>query len=110
MTSFRHFIFLTESTLSTEHEVMNLYYDRNHKIADISDLTGVSAAGIYRILQKHSIQPGRMKTDLLNYETIWQYSSMGLPAKKIAELTGYSVRQVYNIIEKKIDSVHHSSS
>lgn len=92
---------MSEADLSTEHEIMNMYYDRNFKISDISNQTGVSAAGIYRVLQKYDVQPGRMKTDTLNYETIWHYADTGLPVRRIAELTGYSLRQVYNILEKR---------
>lgn len=99
MNSFKKF--LIENNLNTEHEVLNMYYDRNNfKISDISDATGLSKAGIYRILRKHSVEPSRLKADL-NYETIYHYFDSGCPVKKISELTGYSLRQVYNIIEKR---------
>ncbi len=101
MDSFKKFVFSEAVDVNTEHEIMNMYYDRNHyRISDISDMTGVSTAGIYRILQKHSISPGRRKADL-NYETIFHYSDSGVSAKRISELTGYSLRQVYNILEKR---------
>lgn len=100
MDSFKDFI--SEAVdVNTEHEIMNMYYNRDHyKIADISDQTGVSTAGIYRILQKHSIEPGRRRAGL-NYETIFHYSDSGVPARRISELTGYSLRQIYNILEKR---------
>lgn len=101
MESFKRFLLSEAVDLNTEHEVLNMYYDRlNYRISDISDATGVSAAGIYRILQKHSIEPGRRRADM-NYETIYHYYDSGFTAKKIAELTGYSLRQVYNILEKR---------
>lgn len=101
MESFKQFVLSEAVDLNTEHEVLNMYYDRhNYKISDISDLTGISTAGIYRILQKHAIEPGRRKADL-HYETIYHYYDSGFTAKKISELTGYSLRQVYNIIEKR---------
>jgi len=89
--------------LNTEHEILNMYYDRlNYKISDISDATGISPAGIYRILQKHSVTPGRRRADM-NYETIYHYYDSGFTAKKISELTGYSLRQIYNIVGKRRD-------
>lgn len=101
MESFKRFLLTEAVDLNTEHEVLNMYYDRhNYKISDISDATGVSTAGIYRILQKHSVEPGRRKADM-HYETIYHYYDSGFTAKKISELTGYSLRQVYNILEKR---------
>jgi hypothetical protein len=99
MESFKQFL-MTEWN-NVEHDVMNMYYDQQHyKISDISELTGVSPAGIYRILQKNAIEPGRRKAGL-NYETIYHYANSGVPVRKISELTGYSLRQVYNILEKR---------
>jgi len=100
MDSFKFFVMSEGVSLNTEHEVMNLYYDRHYKITDISELTGVSTAGIYRILQRHSISPTRRVHDN-NYETIYHFVDSGFSAKQISELTGYSLRQVYNILEKK---------
>ena len=101
MDSFKRYLLSEAVDLNTEHEVLNMYYDRhNYKISDICDATGISTAGIYRILQKHSVEPGRRKADT-HYETIYHYYDSGFAAKKIAELTGYSLRQVYNIIEKR---------
>jgi hypothetical protein len=99
MDSFKQFVLVEWDSL--EHDVLNMYYDKqNYKVSDISELTGVSTAGIYRILQKHEVQPGRRKADL-GYETIYHYANSGVPVRRISELTGYSLRQVYNILEKR---------
>lgn len=106
MESFKQYILSETVDLNTEHEIMNMYYDRHgFKISDISDATGVSPAGIYRILQRHSISPSRRKADM-NYETIYHYHDSGFAVRKISELTGYSLRQVYNILEKRQDSLN----
>jgi len=103
MESFKRFLLSEAVDINTEHEVLNMYYDRgNYKISDISDTTGVSTAGIYRILQRHSITPGRRRADT-NYETIYHYSDSGFTPRRISELTGYSTRQIYKILEKRRD-------
>jgi predicted DNA-binding transcriptional regulator AlpA len=83
-----------------------MYYSRNqYKIADISELTGLSTAGIYRILQKHEIVPQRRTANAGQYETIYHFADTGVPAKRIAELSGYSLRQVYNILNSRTQSI-----
>jgi predicted DNA-binding transcriptional regulator AlpA len=100
--NFKDFINLTETVnLSTEHEILNMYWDKvRYKIEDISEFTGVSPAGIYRILQKYSIHPQR-RLETSRYFDIYQYADSGVPVRKISELTGYSRRQVYNILDKR---------
>ncbi len=111
MQSFKRFLLSEAVDINTEHEVLNMYYDRNNfKISDISNNTGISTAGIYRILQKHSIEPGRRSLPDSNYETIYHFIDSGFSAKRISELTGYSLRQVYNILEKKRANVIMPSS
>lgn len=102
MNGFRDFISLTESNslvenLNTEHEILHLYHNPTHRIVDISDQTGVSPGGIYRILQKYQINPYR-RNEQKHYEQVFAYKDMGMSAKRIAEITGYSTRQVYNIM------------
>jgi predicted DNA-binding transcriptional regulator AlpA len=93
--------FITESTdLSSEHEVLSMYRDSNrYQIRQISELTGVSIAGIYRVLEKYGLKPQRRQYDNA-HGIVQQYHNSGIPAQKISELTGYSKRQVYNIIAK----------
>lgn len=93
--------FINESVdISIEHEILTMYKDRTrYKITDISEATGVSVAGIYRILEKYGITPHRIHPGE-NHYLVNQYATTGISAKKISELTGYSQRQVYNIINK----------
>lgn len=98
MNSFRQFI---ESTnYSLEHEVLSLYRSTQSHVKQISEITGVSVGGIYRILEKHGIKPHRRNMNNSQYDTIQQYYNSGISAQRISELTGYSTRQVYNIIAK----------
>lgn len=91
-------------SVHSEHEILNMYYSQNqYKISDISELTGISTAGIYRILKKHEISPHRRETAAGQYETIYHFADTGIPPKKIAELSGYSLRQVYNILNGRLD-------
>ena len=98
MRGFRQF---TETTdISLEHEILNMYKDSSRwHIRKISEVTGMSIAGIYRILEKYGVKPHlRMHNDA--YNIIQQYRNSGVPVHKISELTGYSSRQVYNILAK----------
>lgn len=91
--------FINEATdLGSEHDVISLYNSSNH-IRQISELTGVSVAGIYRILEKYGIRPHRRNYDT-EHSVVKQYHAVGIPPQKISELTGYSKRQVYNILAK----------
>lgn len=99
MDGFRNFSEAVD--LNTEHDIINMYQDSGrYRVSDISDLTGISPAGIYRVLRKYQMDPHR-KPDLSHYEQIYQYRSSGVPVRRIAELTGYSRRQVYNIINQQ---------
>lgn len=93
--------FLSEAVdLGIEHEILNMYQDRyRYKITNISELTGVSVAGIYRILEKYGVNPHRIHPND-NHFLVQQYANSGVPASKISELTGYSRRQVYNIMKQ----------
>lgn len=93
--------FINESVdISKEHEILGMYKDNSRwQIRQISELTGISIAGIYRILEKYGIKPHRRQYDNA-HGMVQQYFNSGIPATKISELTGYSKRQVYNIISK----------
>jgi len=97
MESFKQFI-NEAADLSQEHEILGMYRDNyRFQVRHISELTGVSIAGIYRVLEKYGIKPGRRKHEE-EHGLIKQYHQTGIPVTKISELTGYSQRQVYNVI------------
>jgi hypothetical protein len=81
----------------TNNEVVDLYMNSSgKKIKEISQLTGKSIGEIYRILQSHSIIPNRLKN---NHRYVLEFAESGLPINKIAELTGYTERNVRYIIK-----------
>ncbi len=95
------FKLFVETDRHLEHEVLNMYLSRNHKVAEISELTGLSTGNIYRILQRHEVSPQRRAAQPGQYETVYNFADSGLSARRIAELSGYSLRQVYNILASR---------
>lgn len=94
MDSFKQFVEYVNT--SVDQDIISLY-GNNEQIRRISELTGVSIAGIYRILERYGIKPHRRNYDN-EHSVVKQYHSVGIPVHKISELTGYSKRQVYNIL------------
>jgi hypothetical protein len=82
----------------TNNEVVDMYMNSNgKKIKEISQLTGKSIGEIYRILQSYDITPNRLKN---NHRYVLEFAESGLPIGKIAELTGYTERNVRYILSK----------
>ena len=80
-----------------------MYADRyRFKVTEISEKTGMSVGAIYRVLEKYGINPHRSQHPDRSY-LVAQYAHVGTPARKIAELTGYSTRQVYNLLKQLTD-------
>ncbi len=92
------FKLFVEADRHLEHEVLNMYLSGNHKVAEISELTGLSTGSVYRILQRHEVSPQRRAARPGQYESVYNFADSGLGARRIAELSGYSLRQVYNIL------------
>jgi AraC-like DNA-binding protein len=93
--------FLETFDVNIEHEIINMYQDPiRYKLSDISSTTGASPGGIYRVLRKYNLNPHRLGHNYQQYEQIFQYRKLGTSVQKIAELTGYSRRQVYNILQE----------
>jgi len=80
-----------------ETEVINLYFQTKMQIKEISQKTNISVGEIYRILHKHG-KPNRKST---NHENVLFFANSNLPINKIAELTGYSARNIRYILRKK---------
>lgn len=98
--------FLNESIdIGQEHEILGMYKD-NYRwpIRQISERTGVSVAGIYRVLEKYGIRPHRRQRDDA-HGLVVQYHQTGLPVQRISELTGYSKRQCYSILQNSRNAV-----
>jgi len=60
-------------------------------------MTNRSVAEIYRIIQKNGGSPNRQVT---NHENVRMFAKSGLATKHIADLTGYTPRNVRHILKK----------
>ena len=83
----------------SEHEILGLYKS-SLPIRRISEITGTSVAGIYRILEKYGIKPHRRHVADI-YDRIIQYHDSGTSVQRISELTGYSIRHIHKILARK---------
>lgn len=84
----------------TEVEIANLYFHSPYnKVKDIAKNTGKSVAEVYRIIHKYG-KPNRQVT---NHENVVQFFDAGLSIPQIAELTGYTPRNVRYITKKTKD-------
>lgn len=82
----------------TEQEIINFYLNHTHKrVHDLARETNTSVGDIYRILHSHNVKPNRLKT---NTHNVLYFSDSGLPVSRIAELTGYTPRNVRYILSK----------
>ena len=81
-----------------QQEVIRLYLNSPGKrIAEISVETGESVGEIYRILHGNGINPNRLGA---NHQNVMDFSRSGLSVQQIAELTGYTPRNVRYILSK----------
>ena len=91
--SFRDFL---KPRRNTDWEVASLYFGSSKlTVQEISRKTGVSVAEIYRILERSGSKPNRQIT---NHHNVRLFSH--LPVPQIAELTGYTPRNVRYILSK----------
>lgn len=96
METFREFLGQVENDYS-DHQVVNLYLDPGRKITEIASATNKSIAEIYRILHSYNVQPNRLRT---NHQNVIDFATAGMRISQIAELTGYSPRNVRYILGK----------
>jgi hypothetical protein len=93
MLNFKEFFYAQDST---DYDVISLYHS-NKKIDEIAIITNKSVAEIYRILHRNEIMPNRMRP---NHQGVVDFASSGLSVNQIAELTGYTPRNVRYILAK----------
>ena len=89
---------LDESTACSDIEVANMYFGQypGVKVREIARQTGRSVAEVYRIIHRHG-KPNRMRD---NHDNVLALASSGMNARRIAELTGYTPRNVSYILRK----------
>ena len=79
-------------------EVANIYFSGQKKVREISQETKRSVGEIYKIIRKYG-SPNRTRND---QSVVISLSDSGLPVKSVANFTGYSTRQVRNILNGRI--------
>ena len=89
---------MTAEQRLSDHDVASMYFGQypNVKIRDIAYSTGRSVAEIYRIIHRHG-GPNRLKN---GHENVLSLAQSGLPPNRIAELTGYTPRNIWYILKK----------
>ena len=101
MQGFREYIgkcerdILTESWKSYDTQVAHLYY-RKVPVTYIKQEMGLSYGEIYRSLERNGISPNR-RTKPQHADVIY-FGRTGMELQEISKLTGYSTRQVRNIL------------
>jgi transcriptional antiterminator len=75
------------------------FYNHNpdKKVKEISQITGMSIGEIYRTLHSYNVTPNRQKT---NYHNVINFYNFGYGVPQIAELSGYTERNVRYILSK----------
>jgi len=97
MASFKEFFYNKEDDYSNQ-ELVNLYmHYPDRKIKEIAEITGKSIGEIYRVLHSYNINPNRLK---INHKNVVEFYNYGMNVNQIAELTGYTTRNVRIIITK----------
>ena len=97
MEGFKEFLYYDRKY--SDQEIISLYlnnYDKN--ITEIAHVTGKSIGELYRILHNNGIKPNRLKN---NHYNVLNFASSGMSVPQIAELTGYTPRNVRYILAKE---------
>lgn len=99
MNGFKDF-FLTESTFgshgSIDTQIVQLYLS-GKKVGEIEEDTGKWRSYIYGVLKREGVAPHRLNQQR---ELTIQLSNSGVSAKKIAEITSQTERNVREVISK----------
>jgi hypothetical protein len=95
MDGFKQFLFRSEGGFQ-DSEIIN-FYNSGRKITEIARLAGRSVGEIYRVLQNFEIKPNRLN---LAKQHVIDYAGSGYSVPQIAELTGYTPRNVRYILAK----------
>lgn len=80
----------------TELEVANMYFQGRLPVREIARTSHKSIGEVYRIIRQYG-QPNRTRQDQQNVISL---ADSGLGTQVIADLTGYTSRQVRNILSK----------
>ena len=102
MIGFRDFLneseqhFYAENYKDHDATIAHMYY-QNIPIAEIRQDMGLSFGEIYRSLGRYGISPNRRQRPL--HDDVIYFGQGGMGLEEISRLTGYSTRQVRNILK-----------
>lgn len=93
-----------DKTGYSDQEVVSLYnHNPDKRIKEIAQITGRSVGEIYRILHNYNVTPNRLKT---NHHNVINFLNFGYDIPQIAQLTGYTERNVRYILSKINERKH----
>lgn len=97
MYGFREFLANNQS----DGEIINLYLHRPElTVGEIARNANKSEAEIYRILHANDVSPNRIR---VNHQKVRSLANLGWDVPQIAELTGYTPRNVRYILAKMVN-------
>lgn len=103
--SFREFIEQPDPAqrVYSDLELIQLYQQNpDIRVDDIMRMTGRNIAEFYRTLRRYNVSPSRLKT---NHHLVVSYATQGYKVAEIAELTGYTARNVRYIMRSYKDLI-----
>lgn len=81
-----------------DFEVNNLYFhNKDLKVKEVANRMNRSIGNVYRTIRQYGGQPNRA---ISNAHNVLNFANSGLKIDQIAQLTGYSPRNVRYIIKK----------
>ena len=94
---FKEFLKIGSESYSDTDVAMIYYHQQNMGVREIASKTGRSIGEVYRII-RHFGNPNRIHD---NRHNVMAFSGSGLSVQKIAELTGYTTRNVRYILKNQ---------
>ncbi|RTK96682.1 MAG: hypothetical protein EKK64_03595 [Neisseriaceae bacterium] len=83
--------------IDVDSQIIDSYLHDATSIKEIAKKFGKTESQIYRILHSHEIKPNRSKA---NHHKVNILSNLGWNNKEVANFTGYTSRNVRNILNK----------
>lgn len=103
-TTFREFfqadIIHRDSSDLTDDDIIMLYQSGGTTVRDICKKCNRSIGDVYRLLKKRNCHPNRMNT---KHDNVCSLSDSGFSIQAIADLTGYTPRNVRYVLSKKAE-------
>lgn len=87
-----------DSSELTDDDIVMLYQSGSTTIRDLCNKCGKSIGDVYRILRKRNLHPNRRH---LKHDNVSSLAKSGFSIQAIADLTGYTPRNVRYILSKK---------